>query len=382
MMDRREDFAPFESMAPYSGEVAKRALKTLLDARDWTGELGRMIPPALAEKLVQQWRNVESIEAFQEGVVKPFLQGLMSKTTEGVTWDGPSEAFQEGMLFLSNHRDIVLDPSLLNVALLEEGRGSTEIGIGSNLLSRPWVNDLVRLNRCFVVKRSGSARERYEHSLRTAAYIQHVTQHGTPVWLAHREGRAKDGRDTTAPALMRTLSNNGDASVWNALRVVPVSISYEWDPCDAFKVNELLHMEKHGTYTKAEGEDERSMWTGLVGRKGKVHLEFGHVLPWQASSEEVKPERTMALQFDEALHRGMRAWPNQRLAAKHLGWFSETFAHVPEPTPKEEATWFARKARVEDDISALGWSKEQVSQKWCEILAAPLALRQALLEED
>ena len=88
----------------------------------------------------------------------------------------------------------------------------------------------------------------------------------------------------------------------------------------------------------------------------------------------------MALQFDEALHRGMRAWPNQRLAAEHLGWFSETFAHVPEPTPKEEATWFARKAR-EDDISALGWSKEQVSQKWCEILAAPLALRQALLEE-
>ena len=381
MMDRREDFAPFESMAPYSGEVAKRALKTLLDARDWTGELGRMIPTALAEKLVQQWRSVESIEAFQERVVKPFLQGLMSQTTEGVTWNGPSEAFHEGMLFLSNHRDIVLDPSLLNVALLEEGRGSTEIGIGSNLLSRPWVNDLVRLNRCFVVERSGSARERYEHSLRTAAYIQHVTQRGTPVWLAHREGRAKDGRDTTAPALMRTLSNNGDAAVWNALHVVPVSISYEWDPCDAFKVNELLHLEKHGSYTKAEGEDERSMWTGLVGQKGKVHLEFGHVLPWQASSEEVKPERTMALQFDEALHRGMRAWPNQRLAALHLGWSSETFAHVPEPTAQEEATWSERKVRVENDIGALGWSQEQVSLKWCEILAAPLALRQALLEK-
>lgn len=381
MMDRREDFAPFESMAPYSGEVAKRALKTLLDARDWSGELGRMIPTALAEKLVQQWRTVESIEAFQERVVKPFLQGLMSQTTEGVTWDGPSEAFHEGMLFLSNHRDIVLDPSLLNVALLEEGRGSTEIGIGSNLLSRPWVNDLVRLNRCFVVERSGSARERYEHSLRTAAYIQHVTHHGTPVWLAHREGRAKDGRDTTAPALMRTLSNNGDSAVWNALHVVPVSISYEWDPCDAFKVNELLHLEKHGSYTKAEGEDERSMWTGLVGQKGKVHLEFGHVLPWQASSEEVKPERTMALQFDEALHRGMRAWPNQRLAAQHLGWSSETFAHVPEPTSQEEATWSERKERVENEISARGWSKEQVSLKWCEILAAPLALRQTLLEE-
>lgn len=379
MMERREDSA-FEDMAPYSGKRAQLALKSLLEARDWATDLARMIPSHLADQLVEQWKSVDSIGAFQDSVVKPFIQGLMAQTTDIVTWHGNPKSFQEGMLFLSNHRDIVLDPSLLNVALLEEGRGSTEIGIGSNLLSKPWVNDLVRLNRCFVVERSGSARERYEHSLRTAAYIQHVTRQSTPVWLAHREGRAKDGRDTTAPALMRTLSNNGDAEVWNALRVVPVSISYEWDPCDAMKVNELLHLEENGEYIKSPGEDERSMWTGLMGQKGRVHLEFGDMLFWE-SFEQVKPERTMAKALDRSLHRGMKVWPNQRLAAEHLGLDRELYAHIPEPSKEDRDFWTSRKEQVEAEVVALGWSQEQVARTWCGMLAAPLALRKTLLEE-
>lgn len=379
MMERWED-SPFEDMAPYSGNRAEQALKTLLEARDWATDLARMVPSHLASQLVEQWKSVESIGAFQDSVVKPFIQGLMAQTTDAVTWQGNPQSFQEGMLFLSNHRDIVLDPSLLNVALLEEGRGSTEIGIGSNLLSKPWVNDLVRLNRCFVVERSGSARERYEHSLRTAAYIQHVTRQSTPVWLAHREGRAKDGRDTTAPALMRTLSNNGDAEVWDALRVVPVSISYEWDPCDAMKVNELLHLEVNGEYIKSPGEDERSMWTGLMGQKGRVHLEFGDLLSWQPS-DEPKPERAMAKALDQSLHRGMKVWPNQRLAAEHLGLERELFAHIPEPQKEDKDLWTSRKDRVEEEVGAMGWSKEQIAQTWCGMLAAPLALRKTLLAE-
>ena len=382
MLDSREDYATFKAMAPYGGAEAKEALKTLLHARDWEAELAGMIPTTIAKDLTNQWREVQSVDEFQDRVVKPFMQSLMAKTTEGVTWNGDPNSFHQGMLFLSNHRDIVLDPSLINVALIEEGRGSTEIGIGSNLLSRPWVNDLVRLNRCFVVERSGTARERYEHSRKTAAYIQHVTQRGTPVWLAHREGRAKDGKDTTSPALMRTLSNNGDSTVWNALNVVPVSISYEWDPCDAMKVNELLHFEKFGTYIKAQGEDERSMWTGLVGQKGNVHLEFGEILPWQVDAEEVKPERSMAKKLDEVLHEGMKTWPNQRLAAEHLGWSKDLFSHLPQPQSHDTDIWQSRKDTIEIKLSELGWSREQVAHKWCEVLAAPLALRKSLLKES
>ena len=340
---------------------------------NWTDDSG-----TLAEKLVSQWRAVDSVEAFQERVVKPFLQGLMAQTTEGVTWDGPS----------ISRRHVVpeqpprhcLGSFLINVALLEEGRGSTEIGIGSNLLSRPWVNDLVRLNRCFVVERSGSAHERYEHSLRTAAYIQHVTKHGTPVWLAHREGRAKDGRDTTAPALMRTLSNNGDSELECPACGSGVH-QLRMGCCDAFKVNELLHLEKHGAYTKADGEDERSMWTGLVGQKGKVHLQFGDVLPWKASSKKSSLSAPWLLLLTRPFIVACALGPTNGWRRSIWVGPQRRMPMCPNP-PRRGRHMGQRKERVETEINALGWSKEQVSRKWCEILAAPLALRQALLDES
>ena len=121
---------------------------------------------------------MNTVSAFQERVVKPFLEALMLHTTKGVSWNFQGVALEKGMLFLSNHRDIVLDPSLVNVALMDHGREATEIGIGSNLLGSPWVRQLVKLNRCFVVERSGSARERYNHSLDTAAYIQGAIRSG------------------------------------------------------------------------------------------------------------------------------------------------------------------------------------------------------------
>ena len=381
MIERGADGAGFEDMAPFSGVKAAEALKTLVEARDWARDLSKLIPAEMAHHLVSRWKEATTVEAFQEQVVKPFLEGLMDQTTQGVTWHAAEGSMDEGMLFLSNHRDIVLDPSLINVALLEHGRGSTEIGIGSNLLSSEWVNQLVRLNRCFVVERSGSARERYEHSLRTAAYIHHVTQFGTPVWLAHREGRAKDGRDTTAPALVRTLSNNGDASTWDDLRVVPVSISYEWDPCDAMKVHELLHHAEHGSYEKAPGEDELSMWTGLAGQKGRVHLEFGRILNWHAAEEDRKPERAMANTFDLHLHEGMKRWPNQRLAAEHLGLSTDVYSDCPEATTHDLEAWTRRKDWIADTLSERGWSREQAVAQWCRILSAPLAMRQALLNQ-
>ena len=368
-------------MAPFKGEEAGEVLRALLKAKHWSEDLSKMIPREDAEHLVQTWSEVTTVNAFQERVVKPFLESLMDETTHGVTWNFHASALKEGMLFLSNHRDIVLDPSLVNVALMESRREATEIGIGSNLLSSTWVRQLVKLNRCFVVERSGSARERYNHSLTTAAYIQRAIASGTPVWLAHREGRSKDGRDATAPALIRTLSNNGDRHTWDALNVVPVSISYEWDPCDALKVNELLHIETHGEYTKSPGEDERSMWTGLVGQKGKVHLEFGKLFHWPDGTPDIKPERLLATTFDKHLLRGMRVWSNQVLAAEALGLDVHGKSDLALPTDDDRSEWMRRKTAVEDALLEMGWAKEQAARRWCEMLAAPLERRAALLED-
>jgi hypothetical protein len=381
MIQDRVSAARLEEMAPFKGDEATEVLSTLLLARNWKGDLARLIPESEAVKLVQEWSDVNTVSAFQERVVKPFLEALMRHTTKGVSWRFNGSALEEGMLFLSNHRDIVLDPSLVNVALMDNGREATEIGIGSNLLGSTWVRHLVKLNRCFVVERSGSARERYSHSLDTAAYIQRAIRSGTPVWLAHREGRSKDGRDATAPALIRTLSSNGDASTWNALNVVPVSISYEWDPCDAFKVNELLHIETHGAYQKSSGEDERSMWTGLVGQKGQVHLEFGNPFHWPKDAPDVKPERHLASAFDRRLLSGMKVWPNQILAAEALGVAVPLHAQEVKPTSKDRSQWLQRKTSIEEALVEKGWSREQASRRWCQTLMAPLTHRASLLDD-
>ena len=371
----------FEDMAPLKGEEAAKALVALRDGTDWVRQLGKVLSHEQAQGLLAAWTQVRDVEGFQMSVVKPFLEALADKTTSGFTWSGDHSSLESGLLFLTNHKDIVLDPSFLNVVLLGQGLASTEIGIGSNLLSSPWVNALVRLNRCFVVERSGSARDRYQHSLRTAAYIRHVTAQGQPVWLAHREGRAKDGVDATAPALIRTLSDNGQPATWNALHVSPVSLSYEWDPCDGMKVLELLTRERDGNYTKTEGEDQRSMLLGMVGDKGRVHFHFNDRVPWEAPAEGVRPEQHMATKVDEVLMTGMRFWPNQRLCGEWLGLASEMLAPAPEPTQDDRDAWQARLSAIVDELKEAGWSEEEVSRKWCEITSAPLAHRHALLHQ-
>lgn len=371
----------FRDLAPLKGEEASKALAALRDGTDWVHQLGKVLSNEQAQGLLAAWSQVRDVEAFQMSVVKPFLEALADKTTSGFTWSGDLSSLKTGLLFLTNHKDIVLDPSLLNVVLLGQGLPATEIGIGSNLLSSPWVNALVRLNRCFVVERSGSARDRYRHSLRTAAYIRHVTAQGQPVWLAHREGRAKNGVDATAPALIRTLSDNGQPDTWNALQVSPVSLSYEWDPCDGMKVLELLTRDRDGNYTKTEGEDQRSMLLGMVGDKGRVHFHFNPSVPWEGSEEGLRPEQHMATKVDEALMTGMRFWPNQRLCGEWLGLAPGVLAPAPEPTQEDRDAWKTRLSAIVDQLKEAGWSEEEVSRKWCEITSAPLTHRYALLHQ-
>ena len=196
-----------------------------------------------------------------------------------MSWSG-SEKVGRGDVVLEQPQDIVLDPSKF---LLNRGRGSTEIGLAP-IFVLSLDRQLVRLNRCFVVHRSGSARERYAHSIRTASYIRAVVQSGTPVWLAHREGRAKDGRDTTAPALMRTLSDGCAPEVECPAQRQLHQLRMGSLRC--VEVHELLSKDAHGAYVKSDGEDELSMWLGLSGPKGRVHLEFGYPLEWRAHTDE------------------------------------------------------------------------------------------------
>ena len=360
----------FEHIRPYKdAEVAEISAK-LAGVMDWVSMLSPLIGADNAEEIAEAMPFIETISEFQDDLTFPFLEALIEGTTSGVTVSFDSnnleEFFSKPLLHLTNHRDIILDPSLVNLARMGNGFPSTEVGIGDNLLSRSWVEDLVRINRCFVVPRGGSSRDKWTSSLLVASYIRHAITNGKSVWLAQKEGRAKDGKDLTSPALIRMLTSEGGKESWDKLNVCPVSLSYEWDPCDAFKVRELLVTERDGAYEKAEGEDEASMALGLTGSKGRVHLHFCKKVEWKTTEGE-RDERVVASIVDKAIYGGYHVYPNQVLSAKYLGIDVEVEVEI------SDSDIEAFNKRLDDVVSFVGggFSKEEIEKKWCEITVQP-----------
>lgn len=359
----------FENIRPYKDEEVSEAAVKLADSLDWAAVLAPLIGQNNSEEIAEAMPHMESVSDFQDDLTFPFLEALIESTTDNVSvsWDGDTldDVFEGPMLHLTNHKDIVLDPSLVNVARMGNGYPCTQIGIGDNLLSREWVSDLVRINKCFIVPRGGSARDKWNSSLLVASYIRHVVTEGGSVWLAQKEGRAKDGKDSTSPALMRMLVSEGGEESWNLLNVKPVSVSYEWDPCDAMKVRELLLTEKNGSYEKAEGEDEMSMFLGMTGLKGRVHLHFCEKVEWEEVEGE-RQEKVLADLVDRAIFRGYQIFPNQLLAAKYLG------RDVKGSYDDADVQQFEKRLAQVVEYVGKEFSQEEIERKWCEITAEPL----------
>jgi hypothetical protein len=366
----------FENIRPFFDHEAAEAATSLAKIIDWEGLLTPLVGRENAAELAKNILQVDSISDFQDDLTYPFLEALIESTTDGVTLGYSFGAFEKDLesptLHLTNHRDIVLDPSLVNVARMGCGFPSTEIGIGDNLLSHKWLEDLVRLNRCFIVRRGGGPRERWESSLLVATYIRHVVKNGSSVWLAQKEGRAKDGRDSTSPALIRMLISEGGKEAWEMLNVKPVSISYEWDPCDYMKVRELLKKEHEGEYLKEPGEDERSMASGMTGWKGRIHLEFCATIPWKEVEGE-RTERTIAELVDRAIYQGYKIFPNQVIAANRLGLDELAGCTSDIQVTDEDRAFFSNRIdKVVEEVGTNIASKEKIENTFCEIMVQPL----------
>lgn len=364
----------FENIRPYKDEEVSEIAVKLADSLDWATVLAPLIGRSNSEEIADAMPHIESVSDFQDDLTFPFLEALIESTTDNVSvsWDGENldDVIDGAMLHLTNHKDIVLDPSLVNVARMGNGYPSTEIGIGDNLLSRDWVSDLVRLNRCFIVPRGGSVRDKWNSSLLVASYIRQVISEGGSVWLAQKEGRAKDGKDSTSPALMRMLVSEWGKESWDMLNVRPVCVSYEWDPCDGMKVKELLETEKNGSYEKRDGEDEMSMFLGLTGDKGRVHLHFCGRVEWEEREGE-RQEKVLAELVDDAIFRSYEIYPNQILSAKYLGHeVSNDF---------DEADVKKFNDRLASVVEYVGgdYSEDEIKRKWCEITAEPLLAKRA-----
>jgi hypothetical protein len=371
----------FAHIRPYRKEEVPAALELLLSAMNWNDVLIPFIGEEATSTLLTAMAKISSVEEFQELVSKRFIEKVLEKTASEVTFSNPNSFDPNGGLFISNHRDIVLDPSLINLALLSLDGQTTEIGIGSNLLETPWVEALVRLNKSFIVKRGGSPREQLARSAEVAAYVRHVIESEfSSVWLAQREGRAKDGDDRTSPALIRMLMNGEGPTAWNALRVYPVTLSYEWDPCDAMKVKELLLSEANGgVYEKRAGEDERSMKQGLFGWKGRVHIAIGEQVVWHESEEEGRPHVWLSNLIDNRLHQEIKIWPSQHWAAQQLSEMDSSMANnwssiwdASQLSEVDSQLCFDRVRQIQKELCDLPFTSDEIHRKWCEITVKPL----------
>ena len=300
----------FEDIRPYRDDEVRGVVDGLLQDLELSRALARFrYPrcyrwfPGLLARLVQyglrhELRRVYSIRDVQI-IIEKYLDKLIETTTDGLTQSG-LERLDAGSsyLFISNHRDITMDPALVNYMLYHHGFDTVQIAIGDNLLKRPFLTSLMKLNKSFIVKRSLHGRDKLAASKQLSAYIRHCINTGQNVWIAQREGRAKDGMDKTETAIIKMLHmafRDRDEEklplheAMNRLRIVPVSISYEFDPCDGAKAAELHAIDTTGSYVKNDNTDVQSILTGMIGIKGAVHVSFGDcmVMPDDSSADDV-----------------------------------------------------------------------------------------------
>ncbi len=299
----------FEDIRPYLDHEVRHVVDSLLADPEFSAAIARYRYPrsykwfsGLISKLVQKYlkketAHIQTIHDVQI-IIEKYLDNLIEETTTSLTHTGLDKLDPETpYLFVSNHRDITMDPALVNYMLYHQGFDTLQIAIGDNLLKRPFLSDLMRLNKSFLVKRGLQGREKLKESKRLSAYIHYCIEQGENVWLAQREGRAKNGLDKTESAIIKMLhlskrdktEKNALTKSINALHIVPVAISYGLDPCDEYKAEELFALDAEGKFEKNENSDIQSILAGMIGNKDDIHVAFGKPLYFEneVTEEEV-----------------------------------------------------------------------------------------------
>lgn len=321
----------FEEIRPYrTKKEIKAAIQRIMEDEKFYGFAEQMFAGKTLEKKFKQLPEVKTTDDFQDKIIKPLIKKLIKRTSEGFTVTG-LDNLKKGAsyLFISNHRDIIMDSALLCYALMKNGFGTTEIAIGSNLLIRPWITDLVKLNKSFIVKRGDiGMKEQLMNAKELSAYIYDtIANRGESIWLAQREGRTKNGYDETQLSLLKMLNLVGDGDSrenFKKLNIVPVSISYEYEPCDGLKTHELFMKSTPQGYVKTEQDDIISMFIGLRQQKGRIHFAIGEPI-CAGTIEEFSDDWTetevlekLAALIDKHIVTNYRLFPDNYIALDML----------------------------------------------------------------
>jgi 1-acyl-sn-glycerol-3-phosphate acyltransferase len=272
----------FDDIRPLNNDEVHDAIESLAASDGLRNALRYIMPDLNWEQFAETMRTCKTKEQFKRTLAYSAVMQIAKMTTFSLTISGRSRIPENTpCTFISNHRDIILDAAFLNALLLDIGHGMTQVAIGDNLLIHPWIDLVVRLNNCFIVKRDLPVRRLLEASRTLSAYIHHTIKDGKEsVWIAQREGRAKDSNDQTQSSLLKMLNMAGEHKE-NILKnlmdlnIVPIAISYEYDPCDFLKAKEFQQKRDNPDFVKSKRDDLLNMETGLLTNKGRVHFSLG-----------------------------------------------------------------------------------------------------------
>ena len=327
------DITKYKDIAPYRGQDVRDAITRILENKDAIYKILASLGPAeSAEQQKQLAQNaayiagilekVETYDDFQRHIAAGiFIPAIIQKSMHAFTYSGTEHTKKDtSYLFMSNHRDIVLDCALIDMALLQGDRMLCEMAIGDNLLTNQFITDLFKLNGGVTVKRTLPMREKYLESIRLSSYfVELITEENKSIWVAQKSGRAKDGLDVTTPAIIKMLhlsqksKGRSFSDVVNSCRIVPVAVSYEYDPCDLLKAGEEVARIKSGEHTKKRYEDLISISRGMKGYKGNVHIAFGKPLQGDFENSD-----QVARLIDRQIHQLYKLWPTNLFAYDYL----------------------------------------------------------------
>ncbi len=314
----------FDDIRPYNNSEIEEKLKVVLNDPVFEKVLYYLFhKPEVVAKMRKQLESIKTVEELQSTFVRHLVEIIIHTTTKGLTCSGLENLDKsKAYIFISNHRDIILDAAFLNYLILSNGMNTTQIAIGDNLLIYDWIIHAVKLNRSFVVKRNIASRELLEASRKLSQYIRgSVVENNTSVWIAQREGRTKDGDDQTQVALLKMLnmSNLKDlAAGFGEITIVPLSISYEIEPCGICKVEELTRKEAGG-YEKTKADDLLNMEQGIFRQKGRVHFSFGKPIlsSFLKQNNHLTPNefiQELVVRIDHRIHQYYKLWPYNYVA--------------------------------------------------------------------
>lgn len=340
----KELLKPFDAIRPFEPEELPEVFERLLGNAQFAQVVAYVFKDVPFDMLAQKMRACKTNLEFQVAFCYPFIKGLLQKASLGCDMNVDAIDMEKRYTFVSNHRDIVLDSALLDVLLVDAGCKTTcEIAIGDNLLSLPWVKDLVRINKSFIVERSVSLRQMLLSSKRLSDYMHLViAQKHDNVWIAQREGRAKDSNDRTQESIIKMMVMGGEGSLVERLKglhIVPLAISYEYDPCDFLKAQEFQLKRDIADWKKGPMDDVVSMQTGIMGYKGHIHYDAAPCIDaWLDTLDPDMPKadffKAVVTHIDEEVFRRYRLYPSNYVALDEL---EGTTAHADRYTAEQKA---------------------------------------------